>query len=206
MDIQLQELIDKIKKDGVESAEDASAAIIADAEQKAKEILSEADKKADGMIATAKTETERMEKASVEAITQAGRNLLISFRDGINKELSSILTTETVTNYNADMLKKLVPEIVKEWVKKEDAEDISVLLPADQLAKTESSFTDLLKKEISKGLEIKADDTMVSGFKIGSKDGVAYYDFSAEAVASLFSTYLNPKVAKIMKDAAKGLK
>ena len=33
MDVQLQELIDKIKKDGVASAENASAAIIAEAEK-----------------------------------------------------------------------------------------------------------------------------------------------------------------------------
>ena len=37
---------------------------------------------------------------------------------------------------------------------------------------------------------------------IGVKDGAAFYDFSAEAVAELFSTYLNPRVAAIMKEAA----
>jgi V/A-type H+-transporting ATPase subunit E len=206
MDVQLQELIDKIKKDGVESAEEASAAIIADSEQKAAEILKDAEKKATGMVNTAKAETERMEKASVEAITQAGRNLLISFRDGITSELSAIFNTETTKVYNAEMLKTLIPQIVKEWVKKEDAEDISVLVPATQLKELEASFSDLLKKEISKGLEIKTDESMLAGFKIGSKDGIAYYDFSAESVAQLFSNYLNPRVSEIMKTAAKGTK
>lgn len=206
MDVQLQELIDKIKKDGVESAEEASAAIIADAEQKAAEIVAAAQKKADGMLSNAKAETKRMEKASVEAVTQAGRNLLISFRDGINSELSSILIHEITTAYNKDMLKTLIPEIVKEWVKKEDVDDVSILLPEADVKSFESAFIEKLNSEISKGIEIKVDETMTAGFKIGSKDGGAYYDFSAESVAELFSTYLNPKVAEIMKDAAKGLK
>ena len=42
MDVQLQELIDKIKKDGVASAEASSAAIIAEAEAKAAEIINSA--------------------------------------------------------------------------------------------------------------------------------------------------------------------
>ena len=46
MDVQLQELIDKIKKDGVASAENASATIIAEAEKKAAQIVAEAEAKA----------------------------------------------------------------------------------------------------------------------------------------------------------------
>ena len=56
MDIQLQELIDKIKKDGVANAEQAAAQIIAEAEKKANSILEEAQKKSDDMIKNAKTE------------------------------------------------------------------------------------------------------------------------------------------------------
>ena len=43
MDVQLQELIDKIKKDGVASAESSAAAIIAEAEKKAAAIISDAE-------------------------------------------------------------------------------------------------------------------------------------------------------------------
>lgn len=115
MDIQLQELIEKIKKDGVSSAESAARKIIADAEKKAASIVSDAEVKADSIIKTAKAETDRMEKASEDAIAQAGRNLIISFRDGINKELSSIVNSETEKAMDKDLLKKLIPETVKAW-------------------------------------------------------------------------------------------
>ena len=50
MDIQLQELIDKIKNDGVASAEAKAKEIIAEAEKKAASIISSAEEKADSII------------------------------------------------------------------------------------------------------------------------------------------------------------
>lgn len=205
MDIQLQELIEKIKKDGVSSAETAAHKIIADAEKKAASIVSDAELKADSIIKTAKAETERMEKASEDAIAQAGRNLIISFRDGINKELSAIVNSETEKAMDKDLLKKLIPETVKAWSANPDADDVSVLLPAKDLKALETSLKTALKAKISKGLVIKSDASLSAGFRIGSKNGSAFYDFSAEEVAALFSAYLNPKTTEIMKKAAAGI-
>lgn len=205
MDIQLQELIEKIKKDGVSSAESAARKIIADAEKKAASIVSDAEVKADSIIKTAKAETERMEKASEDAIAQAGRNLIISFRDGINKELSAIVNSETEKAMDKDLLKKLIPETVKAWSANPDADDVSVLLTAKDLKVLEASLKTALKAKISKGLVIKSDASLSAGFRIGSKNGSAFYDFSAEEVAALFSAYLNPKTTEIMKKAAAGI-
>jgi len=202
MDVQLQELIDKIKKDGVASAESSAQKIIAEAEKRAASIVSEAEAKAEGIIKNAKAETQRMEKASEDAITQAGRNLIISFRDGINKELSAIVNEQTEKAFDKDLLKKLIPETVKAWVANTDASDVSVLLPTKDLKALEAGFKTALKSQISKGLEIKGDASLSAGFKIGSKSGGAYYDFSAEEVAGLFSAYLNPKTTELMKKAA----
>ena len=83
--------------------------------------------------------------------------------------------------------------------------DIAVLLSEQDAAKLESSLTETLRAELSKGLVIRADHNLNAGFRIASKDGSAYYDFSADSVADLFSAYLNPRVAEILKSAAKGL-
>ena len=203
MDIQLQELIDKIKKDGVASAEAKAQEIIAEAEKKAASIISSAEEKADSIIKSGKVETERMEKASIDAIRQAGRNLLISFRDGVNAQLSALIATETSKVYNADMLKTLIPETVKAWASKDDVNSLSVLLSEKDLKELEKDLGAALKEQINSGLEIKLDNSLTKGFRIGTKDGSAFYDFSAESVADLFSAYLNPKTSAIMKEAAK---
>ena len=203
MDVQLQELIDKIKKDGVATAETTAAAIVSDAEKKAAAIVADAEEKAAGIISKAKAETARMEKASIDAIGQAGRNLLISFRDGVVAELDSLIKTEVAKTYDDALLKKLVPETVKAWAANAGTDDLAVLVPAKSLSELETAFKSALKSEIDKGLVVKADSSIQSGFRIGTKDGAAFYDFSSEAVADLFAAYLNPVVANILKEAAK---
>lgn len=204
MDVQLQELIDKIKKDGVASAQVEAAKIIEDAEKKAAGIVSDAQDKAAEIVKNAKKETERMEKASEEAIVQAGRNMLLSFKDSLVGELDLLIQAETEKALSKDVLAKLVPETVKNWAKNSDASELSVLLSEKDLKALEGTFTSELKAEIAKGLEIKPDKTLSAGFRIGVNNGSAYYDYSAESLAEMFAAYLNPKVAGLMKEAAKG--
>ena len=204
MDVQLQELIDKIKKDGVASAETEAAKIIAESEKKAERIIEDAQAKASEIVKNAKVETERMEKASEEAIVQAGRNMLLSFKDSLVAELDGLIQAETAKAESKDVLEKLVPETVKAWAKNSDASELSVILSEKDLKSLEDELKAALKAEIAKGLEIKPDSTLSAGFRIGVNNGAAFYDYSAESVADLFSAYLNPRVAAIMKEAAKG--
>lgn len=204
MDFQLQELIDKIKKDGVSSAEAAAAQITADAEKKAASIVEEAQKKSDDMIKNARAEIARLEKASEDAVTQACRNMLITFRDSLIAELDSLIQSEAAKAYSSDLMKTLIPETVKAWSKNADASELSVILSEKDLKSLENELKAALKAEIAKGLEIKPDSTLSAGFRIGVNNGAAFYDYSAESVADLFSAYLNPRVAAIMKESAKG--
>lgn len=205
MDVQLQELIDKIKKDGIANAESEAQKIIADAEKKAQSIIADAEEKSQEIIKNAKAETSKMEKASEEAIIQAGRNMLLSFKDSLLAELNGLVQSETEKATTKDVLAKLIPETVKAWSKNTQVDELSVLLNEKDLASLQAAFTNELKAEIEKGLEIKPDKTLSSGFRIGVKNGAAYYDFSAESVAELFAAYLNPKVAALIKTAAKGI-
>ena len=203
MDVQLQELIDKIKKDGVTAAEKEAAKIIEDANKKAEAIINDAEKQAEQIAKDAKAETQRMQKASDEAIIQAGRNMLLSFKDSLVEELDGLIQAETAKSLSKDTLAKLVPETVKAWAKNSDASELSVLLSEKDLKALEGSLTSALKSEIKKGLEIKPDKTLTAGFRIGVKNGAAFYDYSAESLAEMFAAYLNPKVAGLMKIAAK---
>lgn len=206
MDVQLQELIDRIKKDGISNAERSAEKIIADAEKKAADIVADAQKKADDIVRTAKNETKRMETASEDAIVQAGRNMILSFRDALVAELDGIVQADTEKACSKELLSTLIPETVKAWVKNIGAEGLSVLLSEKDLKALESNLTAALKVEIKKGLEIKPDKTLSAGFRIGVKNGTAFYDYSADALATLFSEYLNPRTADLMKKAAEGIK
>ncbi len=201
MEIQLQELIDQIKKDGVDAAETEATAIVDCAKAEAEKIIAEAKAQAEKILADAKAENERMVKSSDDAIRQSGRNLLISFRESVTKELNAIVGDAVNSVYSADSLAKLVAEVVENWANNPDAEDITVILNAEDVKRLEESALASLKNKISKGITLKANDNFDGGFRISVNNGAAYYDYSAEAVVDMMSNYLSPKVVKLLKEA-----
>jgi len=205
MEIQLQELIDKIKKDGIESASAESARLKQEAEAEAARIIAAAQKEAAEIVSRGKADAERSEKAGVAALEQASRNLILTFKGEIQTLLDKLVAQETASAFSEDTFKNALPEILKAWASKSGSDALDLLLPAGELKKLQSWFNEKLTAEIKKGVELKSDRNLGAGFRIANKDGSAYYDFSAESVAQLLSAYLNPRIGEILKTAAKGM-
>lgn len=201
MEIQLQELIDQIKKDGVETAEAQAESILNSAKAEAEEIVARAQAQADKILLDAKNKNDRIVKSGEEAIRQAGRNLLISFRDSVSRELSAIVRENVSDVYSSDALSKIIVSAVESWAAKPDADDLSVILNSNELEALEKNALAELNAKMRKGVTLKASDSFDGGFRIAEKDGQVYYDYSTEAVVEMLSNYLNPKVAEIMKEA-----
>ena len=201
MEVQLRELIEQIKKDGVVAAEAEAKSIIDTAKAEAEKIIANAQAQADRMIAGAKAETERMTKSSEDAIRQAGRNLLISFRESVTRELKAIVGENVTAVYSSEALAGLVVNVVECWASKSDFDDIAVILNSEDLKKLEETLLAALKGKISKGVTLRANDNFYGGFRIAVNNGSAYYDYSAEAVVDMLSNYLSPRVTELLKEA-----
>lgn len=201
MEIQLQELIDQIKKDGVEAAEAQSATILETAKAEAEKIIADANAQADKIMSDAKNENERAVKSGEDAIRQAGRNLLISFRESVAKELNAIIGENVSSVYSSDALSQLIVKAVECWLSKPEATDISVILSSDDLAKLEDTLLAELKTKILTGVTLKANDNVDGGFRIAVNGDGAYYDYSKEAVTDMLSSYLSPKITALLKEA-----
>ncbi|MDR0552152.1 MAG: V-type ATP synthase subunit E [Spirochaetaceae bacterium] len=205
MDIQLQELIEKIKKDGIESAGEEASKIKSQAEAEAKNIIEAARKEASGIVAKGKADAEKSEKAGIAAVQQAARNTILAFKDEVQQLLDKIVVRDTAAAMDAGLLKTVIPELLKNWAQKGGSGGIDVLLTESDLAKTSDFFRQELLSELKNGVEFKFGRGVSSGFRIAEKDGSAYYDFSAESVADFFTAYLNPQLAEVIKGAAKGM-
>ncbi|MDR0497038.1 MAG: V-type ATP synthase subunit E [Treponema sp.] len=203
MEIQLQELIDKIKKDGIESASGEAARIKRDAEAEAARIVSQAQKEAVDIVNRGKADAERSEKAGVAAVEQASRNLVLAFKGEIQGLLDKLVAEAVSGSYSADVVKGILPELVKNWAVM-NTDSLSVLLSEGDLNKLDSGFKANLASALKGGVELKVGKSLDAGFRIMEKDGSAFYDFSAEAVAKMLSAYLNPKLAETLNNAAKG--
>ena len=201
MEIQLQALIDQIKKDGVDAAVTEAEAVLNAAKAEAEKIISDAKADAEKILINAKNENDKMVKSSEDAIRQAGRNLLISFRESVAKEANAIIAGNVTAAYSAEGLTQLVMKAVEGWTSKPDAEDITVILNSEDLKAMEETLLAGLKEKMANGFTLKANDNFDGGFRIAVNEGGAYYDYSAEAVVDMLSNYLSPKVTALLKEA-----
>lgn len=204
MDIQVQELIDKIKRDGIESASEEAVRLKREAEAEARQIVESAKKEAEDIISRGKQDAGRFEKAGIAALEQASRNLVLAFKGEIQALLDKLIGQQLGASYGEDVLKAVLPELLKAWAAKGE-DELALLLPQGELDKLRGFFQEKLTAELKKGVELKSSRNLSGGFRIANRDGSAYYDFSAESVAELLSAYLNPRLAEILKTSSKGI-
>lgn len=201
MEIQLQELIEQIKKNGVAVAEAEAKNIVETAQAEAQKIIADAHAEADKILANAKSENERMVKSSEDAIRQAGRNLLISFRESVARELNAVISENVNAVYSSDALSELIIKIVEKLAVNSDVGDIEIILNEKDADELQSLILSAIKEKMLKGVTLKPNNNFDGGFRIAVNNGSAYYDYSAEAVVDMLSNYLSPKITKLLKEA-----
>ena len=201
MEIQLKELIDQIKQDGAMAAEAEAKAILDAAKAQAESLLADAKAKADKLMADAKAENERMVRSSEDAIRQAGRNLLISFRESVTRELRAVVGEAVAKAESAEALSSLILRVVEAWASRPEVEELTVILNEKDAAAVESAALSALKTRLEGEVVLKASDDFDGGFRIAVGGDGAYYDYSAEAVTDMLAQYLSPKVAALLKEA-----
>ena len=204
MEIQLQELLDRIKREGLEEAERRAAEILREAEERKKTILAEAEREANEIRTKAKTAAARDEEAGRASLARASRDLVLAFRDKIAAILDAVVRNAVAAAYDEEILRAALPDVLKSLAAG-GAEDLSVLLDPEMLRKVRDRFDARLKEELAKGFTFTPFPGVPAGFRVAEKNGAAYYDFSADAVAELFSKYLNSRLAGIVREAVKDL-
>jgi V/A-type H+/Na+-transporting ATPase subunit E len=204
MEIQLQELLDKIKSEGVEAARVEAARLLAEAEAKRKALLEEAEREARALVEKARADAARAEESGKAALSQASRDLILSFRDQLRGLLDAVVRAETAAAFGPAVLTEAIPAVLKA-IAAGGGEDLKVLLPPAMLSRLEGGLAARLSAELKKGVELKPIDGLDSGFRISEKGGAAYYDFSAQSVAELLSRHLNARLSDILKQTARGI-
>ena len=178
MEIQLQELIEQIKKDGVAVAEEEAKSIVEAAQTEAQKIIADAQAQADKILANAKIENERMVKSSEDAIRQAGRNVLISFRESVLREFNAVINENVNMVYSSDALAELIIKIVEKMALNSDIEDIEIVLNETDATKLQDLLLSDMKARMIKGVTLKPNNNFDGGFRISVNNGSAYYEYS----------------------------
>ncbi|MQY76799.1 MAG: V-type ATP synthase subunit E [Spirochaeta sp.] len=200
MEVQLKELIERIKSEGIESAEEQAKQIIGAAEKKASEIILKAKEDAKEIAAKAENAAANSERAGIEALKQAGRDLILNVQARIIDLFKAIVIRETGSALSEKVMVEIILTVVKKWTDK-GIDELQVLISSQQGKKLEDHLMSKLAADFKKGVEILPLPGSAAGFRISEKNGSAYYDFTDRGIAELLIEYLNPRIAGYISEA-----
>ena len=180
MEMQINDLVSAIKKEGVEAARAEADRIIAEAKEKAAGIISDAETEAKAIIKKAEEKTEILKENAKTTAEHAKRDAVLFFKKSVQTEFERILEADAAKTVNTETLARLIEAAL-------NGDD-----PASYTAEV-AEVTDALRSELAakirSGLEIKANPSVRAGFKLAAKDGSGYFDCSDEEIEKMLAPF-----------------
>ena len=195
MEVKIENLIEKIKSEGIEKANDEANNIISEAKSQSEIIINEAKKKADKIIADGKHQVDQYKKTAEDELKQISRDMVLHLKAKIIHIIENLLKKELTGTLDPQFLYKLITDIILQWIKNEH---VDIVLAEKDLQQLESLLISQFKEETHKGINLKINTDMTSGFMIKKKDGDISYDFTAEAISDYLKKQLSPRLREIL--------
>ena len=195
MDKKIQELTDKIYKEGVEKGNVQAQQILADAQAKAQQIAADAKKEADRVLADAQKKADELRKNTISELQlYAGQSV-----DALKSEVATLITDKLAQSAveaamgDKEFMQQVILALVSEWGKKEElvieTEDADVL----------NKFFEAKAKELlNKGVEIKQVNGLKTNFAISPADGSYKVTFGEAEFVNYFKEFLRPQLVELL--------
>ena len=195
MELNLENLIEKIRKEGVEEAQTTSDQIVNKAKGEAASIIDDSKKEADKIIKTAQQQALQFQKNAELAVKQAARDTQLLLKERLTDLFDRVFKKGVANTLTPDFLKELILSIVNKWT---DSPDTEIILDENDKEKLEELLFSSIKDELKNSITLRASKNIAKGFRIAIKDDQVYYDFSDESIADIMKSFLNPRLQKIM--------
>lgn len=201
MQKKLQELTEKIYREGVEKANQEAEKIVSDAKAQAEAILSKANKEAESVVDNANKEADDLKRNALNELQLSARQAI----SDVKQQVVGLIQAKTIDPETkaifkeADFIKNIILAIVKNWDPGSgDNVELQVLLPEAEKKAFETYFKDKTGQLLRNGVHVEFNERIKGGFKIGPKDGGYMISFSDEDFNNFFKTYMRPRLIELL--------
>ena len=195
MENKIQELTDKIYREGVEKGNEEAQRLVGNAREEAAKILEDARKEADAIIAAArKTAAETAENTQSEIKLFAGQAV-----NALKTEVASLLTNQVVTEAvkgfvsDKDYLNKFIVSLATQWVA-----DEAIVISTTDAEGLKKYFAANAKAVLDKGVKIEQVNGNKTLFSISPADGSYKVNFGEEEFENYFKDFLRPQLVEML--------
>lgn len=198
--IGVEDLIDRLKTDGVSKGKQEADALIADAKRQALAIRDAAQAEAEQIIAAAQAEAERHQQAGQQALQLAGRDALLKLRESFQMQFETRLRKLVGKSLDdPQLLRELILEVAGKARPQADAA-AEVLLPAD--AEGSDPLTayvaGLTAEMLREGVTFGVGEDVEAGVRVRLVEQDVEIDLSDEALAAFLARFLVPRFRQVM--------
>lgn len=191
----IQELTEKLYREGVEKGQAEASRIIEEAKQQASQILAEAREQAQGIEAQAQkkaTELNANTKSELKLYTGQAMSALKS-------EIANVLTNGVVEKAVADLtdskdfLGQFAVALASKW-----AEDEPIVISSSEAESLKSYFAAHAKALLDKGVTIEKVSGKPTLLSISPADGSYKVNFGKEEFETYFKNFLRPQLVEML--------
>ena len=201
MQNKLQELTDKIYKEGLTKGAEEASQLVGKAKDDALKIVADAKKQAEQIVNQAKKEAQDLKK-NVETELGISSRQVVS---GLKQEISSLLEAKVIQAplidalKDANFIRSIIEAALKNWnPNATDKISLKVLIPEN----VEKEMSEYLNSKVMATLNLEfavvADKNLKYGFRIGPKDGSYFISFSERDFENLFREYMRPRIIEML--------
>jgi V/A-type H+-transporting ATPase subunit E len=201
MQNKLQELTEKIYKEGLTKGTEEANQIVSKAKDDAAQIIADAKKQAEQIVAQAKKESEDLKK-NVETEVGISARQVVS---GLKQDIANLLEAKVIETpliealKDTNFIKGIIEAAIKNWDPNSNEKiALQVLLPESNEKELKGYLSDKVMATLNKDFEVVADKNLKYGFKIGPKDGSYVISFSDKDFENLFREYMRPRILEML--------
>lgn len=195
MENKIQELTDKLFREGVEKGNEEAQRIVEKANGEAAEIVKNAQKEAEEIVASAaKKAAELLENTKKELGLYTGQTI-----NALKSEVANCLTNNVVSDSvkglveDKDFLCKFAVALAEKW-----ATDEAVVISSAEAETLKSYFASKAKTLLDKGVSIEQVNGQKTLFTIAPADGSYKVNFGTEEFEEFFKSFLRPQLVEML--------
>ena len=216
----VEELIERLRDEGVKAGQSEAERIVADAEARARWLVAQAQDEADNLVEKAREEARSLKTSANDALRVAARDMLLSLRERLTHRFAGEvrrLVGEQLTD--REFLKELILEIAgRQTAVIGDDDRLEVLLPGkalelDELRKDPGELqggelttfvlgiTDDMLRE---GVTVRVRDDDDEGIRARLVDDEIEVEVTTSAVTALLLEHLQPRFRALLEGIVRG--
>lgn len=195
MENKIQELTDKIYREGVEKGNVEAQKLIANAQEEAKRIVEDAHKEADSIVATAhKSAGELAENTKSELKMFAGQAV-----NALKSEIATLMADKIVSTdvksfaADKDYLNAFIVALASKWSVNEP-----IVISTTDAEGLKKYFAAQAKDLLDKGVKIEQVNGTKTLFSVSPADGSYKVNFGEEEFMNYFKEFLRPQLVEML--------